>query len=171
MNKTKTTSKEPVVLAIYPHKRALGYAVMNSPTSMITCKHRYVNLRNATSGTSFIATLVDLYEPDLIVLESKASREQYRGERLLKFFSNLEKHIVTLARPIHHVSRKEIRMTLSVSDKNEMNDALIERFPRLAEHKPRQRAVCDSGEPESQCAFDALSLALTFYLMHHPTAS
>lgn len=170
MSKTKTTDQWPVVLAIYPHKRAIGYAVMNSPTSVIMCKCRYMNLRNATSANSFISTLIDLYAPDLIVLESEESRKQYRGDRLLEFFSKLEKHIATLDIPIHYVSRKDIRITLSVTDKNEMNDTLVERFPRLADNKPRQR-IWDSGEPESQCAFDALSLACIWYIMNAPTNS
>ena len=163
MDQTKITNTRSVILAIYPHMKTIGYAVMDSPTSVKKSGYRYVSAYDAKSYLRYIASLVHLYEPDLIILEDEKSRKQFRGAYMQQLFWDIEEVITQLGVTKIHYSRNDIRKRFGKIDKQEIAEYIVTYFTWSDDRIPKPRVSTDGSESPSMSEFDALSLCITHY--------
>jgi len=112
-----------------------------------------------------IKELIDLYQPDSVVVEDctgKDSRRCLRIQELIKGIINLatNKKIKT-----YSISRSDVRKAFSEANaytKYEIATEIAKRFPCLSFHLPPVRK-CFMPEDYRMAIFDAISLALSFY--------
>lgn len=163
MEKTKTANQKSTVLALYPHHKALGYAVMDIPTDVRSSNYRYLTPKNPMHYIDYVSNLIERYQPDLILLESEKSRKSNRGTRMQEMFYRIEDVITKLNYPLKHYSRKVITDTFFGLNKPEIADMIIQQFPSYAEKRPQTRAKHDGSESPAWSEFDALSLVITHF--------
>ena len=129
------------VVAIYPHAKAIGYALMDSPTSVCISNYRYISVGNNAACMKYIASIIFLYKPACIVLESNKSRKQHRGTNVQEFFLELEQQLQKMNIPVYHYSREDIRTCFGASCKEEINHAITQQFPEYEDRKPKETKV------------------------------
>lgn len=163
MEQTKTANHGSTVLALYPHHKALGYAVMDTPTHVRSSNYRYLTPKNQDLYIDYVKNLIERYQPDLILLESVKSRKSNRGKRMQDMFYRIEEVITEKEFPLKHYSRKIITDTFFGLNKPEIADMIIQQFPSYAEKRPQTRAKHDGSESPAWSEFDALSLVITHF--------
>ena len=164
MLKTKTTNRKSVALGIYPHPKAIGFALMDSPTTIKESGYCYSSAKNKESYVRHIANMIRLHKPTVIILEHKDSRNQHRLNQMKYIFEEIEKVVHQLDYPLVQYSRKKIRTVFGNANKPEIAEALSEKFTDYKSRLPKKRQF-DSAESTKMCEFDALSLVYTHF--HH----
>ena len=156
--------KRNAILAIYPHPKAIGFAIMDSPNSVQKSSCRYITAKARTSEyLKFISSLIKLYTPKYIIIEDEQSRSQHRLEPMQDIFNTIESMITTLDYPILHYSRNDIRKAFGEINKPEIAQKIIEVFPKFKDRLPKQRISTDGAESPAMSQFDALSLCITYF--------
>ncbi len=163
MRQTKITNTKSVILAIYPHMKTIGYAVMDSPTSVKKSGYRYISAHDKQPYLGYVAALIKLYDPNLIILEDEKSRKQFRAKYMQQLFWDIEEVITQLSITKIHYSRVDIRNQFGPMDKMEIARQIAEIFPRYINRIPKPRVSTDGPESPKMSEFDALSLCITHY--------
>ena len=163
MSQTKITNKASAILAFYPRPKVLGFALMDSPTSVLESGYRYLSSKDVTSYVEFVSALVRYYQPALIILESEKSRRQHRGKHMLHTFKKIETMIVQLNHRITHYSRADIRSHFGRIDKHDIARKVAKQFPEYRDRVPKPRASFDGAESPKLSEFDSLSLGITHF--------
>lgn len=164
MLKTKTTNTKSVALAFYPHPRAIGFGVMDSPTHIVESGCRYISAKQNEAYISHIEDTIRLYNPAVIILEEEHSRNQHRLNHMKFIFEKIEQVVHQLGYPILYYSRKEISNVFGGLNKPEIAEALTDTFSDYKSRLPKKRKS-DEAESPRMSEFDALSLVYTHF--HH----
>jgi hypothetical protein len=156
--------KRNAILAIYPHPKAIGYAIMNSPASIQESGCRYITAKDRTPDyLRFIESLIRLNRPITVIIESEQSRNKHRLEYMQYIFRQVEIMEDRLNHSLTHHSRKEIRKCFGEKNKPEIAQAVARKFEDLQHKLPKQRVSTDGAESPSMSEFDALSLCITHF--------
>lgn len=163
MGQIKTTPpNEDAVLGIYPHPKAVGFAVMNSPTSIEASGRRFINAKYETLAyLKFITALIKLYKPKYVILEDEESRNKHRLTQMKDMFRQIEITIVQMNHSLIHYSRADIRRRFDDRNKPEIAEKISRIFPSYIDRLPKERVSTDGAESPTMSEFDALSLCLT----------
>ena len=164
MEKTKTTTTKSVALAFYPHPRAIGFGVMDSPTRIVESGCTYVSSKNIGTYLIHIANTIHLTNPAVVILEDHDSRKQHRLKSMQQVFLHIEDMVRQLGYPLCHYSRKEITTVFGGLNKPEIAEAIAEKFDDYTHRLPKKRKF-DEAESPRMSEFDALSLVYTHF--HH----
>ena len=152
-------------LSIDPTYRGFAFAVMEGSERLVDWglpQIRDQGQRKATIAAfaAKVESLIDLYRPQLIVLESPhATQRQKKAVARIELVAEIaEKHGLA----VRFISRDDIRWHFhsSGSRKYEISVALARLFPELESRLPRKREIW-TAEDERMSIFDAVSFAVT----------
>lgn len=153
------------VLAIDPTSKGFGFAILEGPKRLIDWGVKEVGDNSNDRCISKVEELIDIYQPDGIVVEDFTGKDSRRCPRV----QELIKGIIGLAtkRKIktYSISRPDVREVFSKSGaytKHEIATAIAKRFPELFLRLPPVRK-CFMPEDYRMAIFDAISFALSFY--------
>ena len=154
------------VIAIDPTWHGFGVVVLEGPTNLIDwgMKKSYSdNSRNAIVRK--IKTILDFYEPDVLVVEDCAHRLSRRGTSAREIIRAILELAAQTAVKTRRVSIVSVRQAFSEdgrATKHEIAIALTSQFPELGVHLPAKRKAWMPEDPR-MAIFDAAALALTAF--------
>lgn len=129
------------VLAIAPAHRGFGYAVMEGREMLVDWGVKEVRDKRACYEDK-ISELINLYQPDAIVIEDALNEVSSRCDRikgLIKFIATLafEKKIEFCR--VSKEDVKKIYVKLSIATKHQMAEKIAFQFPELVPCLPPKR--------------------------------
>lgn len=162
------SAKGPLALAIYLSSRGFGYAVFEGPTSLIDWGVTGVKAVRHDKNTQCllkIEHLIELYQPDVLVIEANAALESRRSRRIRKLSQKIVERASKLKIRAESFSRPMVREFFSefeAGTKQEIANTIARWFPELAPRLPPARKFWMS-EDARMSLFDAVALGLTFF--------
>lgn len=165
----RESSNTKRLLAIDPCTLGFGFAVLEGqePEMLVDWGIKTVKGDKNAGCLKKIAGLIELYDPQIIVLENTTCQESCRGLRIQALILDIVKLALHKRIKTRSFSRLQIKKAFSSSGtitKYQIAVAITERFPELAPRLPRIRKSWMS-EDERMSIFDAVALALCFYIV------
>src|SRR5579863_1557710 len=107
------------VLAVDPASRGLGYAVLESPDTLIDWGFRNVRrVRKDIRSVEYVEMLLRRYKPDVLVLESfDADNHVHRSSRVLALLNAFRSVATKRGIRCERVSRHAVRAVFASSNK------------------------------------------------------
>lgn len=170
---TKTLTKYQLVMAVFPSTRGFGFTVFEGPLRPVDWGVKIVSDDKNSRSLEKVEKLVELYKPDVIVVED------YKGEgsRRAKRIEELVNDIVSLAKEydiaVECYSRANIRSFFSrygAVNKYEIAKTIAGWISSFETSLPPPRKIWES-EHHRMALFDAASLALTHFYFSHKEAA
>ena len=153
------------VVAIDPGGQRFGFAVLEGRDQLIDWGLRKFPGGRTARGMRRVVEVVDLYDPDVIVIEDVSSKHAGRSPRTRRLVKAVVELGARLGIPTHSFSRSGIRATFLQSgafSKEEISAVIVKRFPILALRLPPIRKPW-MHEDHRVNIFEATALALTFF--------
>ena len=150
------------VLAIDPTSKGFGFAVLEG-SALVDYGIREAKGDKNSASLKKIADLLELYQPQIIVLENptaKGSRRCLRVQELIGEIKVLASAKKVKTCSISRLQVKKVFALLGASTKYQIAVEIAKRFPELELRLPRIRKPWMS-EDERMSIFDAAALALT----------
>ena len=152
-------------LAIDPTSKGFGFAVLESPATLIDWGVRHASEDKNRRSLEKVSELIDRYQPDVLVVErttAKGCRRRLRARQLIEDLPGLAlEHGLRTKR----VSRRRAQLCFyktGSATKRQVAVALTERFPELEPHLPPMRKPWMS-EDERMSIFDAVAFGYASY--------
>ena len=165
----KTLPKYPRVLAITPSTRGFGYAVLEGHKLLVDWGVRSIEGDKNSGSIKKVEEMIDLYIPQVIVLEDTATKGSRRSARI----QALTKRLVALAGrrtiKVALFSQKQIGRVFfgdTGGTKYALAEIIVERFPEELGFRlpPKRRAWM--SEDSRMDIFDAVALALAYFYLY-----
>jgi len=160
------SEKNQTVLALYPNRYGIGYAIFDSPNNLVEYGIGYI--RPAINGKALkrVQEYIAYYKPDIILIRNteKNSKTSKRTEKLINMICK-EARLQNL--DIHSLTRTQIKnvfIQFKAKTKYQISEKIIEWFPQLLSYQYPKRKEWMS-ENHNTGVFDAISLALTYYYL------
>jgi hypothetical protein len=168
------TLAEKRVLAVDPTHRGFGYVLLEGPDFLVDWGVYSVSGTKNLACARALAQLIDLYRPDVLVLEDSSVKDCRRRARVRRLLDELGALARQRGLQVRNVSRKKVTQTFARQtslNKNELAQVIVTRFPELTPHLPPQRKPWMS-EDARMAIFDAAAFALTLFaaLKHRANA-
>jgi Holliday junction resolvasome RuvABC endonuclease subunit len=109
--------------------------------------------------------LIEIHEPDVVVLEDVWALGSRRGPRLRRLQSLITNHAEGQSLELHHLSRVQIRACFKATGaatRYEIAQAIAAHIHAFERRLPPPRQIWEA-EDKRMSLFDAAALALTFY--------
>lgn len=154
------------VLAIDPCTQGFGLAVLEGADQLIAYEIKEAKGDKNDVCLKKIADLMKYYQPDVVVLENPTGEGSRRSARVQKLIGETMKLASIKKIKTRRFSRSQIRRAFSSSEvltKHQIASAIARQLPEIASKLPKPRKSWQS-ENERMNIFDAISLALCFYL-------
>lgn len=157
------------ILGIDPVGSGFGFVILETdPIQLVdwgVARHSpKVRLQRETA----VRSLLERYEPTIIVLEHVRDVRSLRRHALEAFTESTAELLTQCGIPVHRYSRQDIRTTFAPSGqftKQGIATVLAAQFPELRSRLPGPRKLGNS-EDSRMSIFDALSFALTHLKFH-----
>jgi Holliday junction resolvasome RuvABC endonuclease subunit len=159
------------VLAVDPTSRGFGFVLLEGPSQLIDWGVSHACGDKYTWCLTRITHLIDLYSPEVIVIENSAGSGSRRTARVRQLLREIQALAMNRDIPTRRYSRSELRQAFSkfgARTKYQIAKAIVGSFPELASRLPpfRKPWMC---EDDRMSIFDALGLALAmFHFEHRP---
>jgi Holliday junction resolvasome RuvABC endonuclease subunit len=154
------------VLAIAPSTRGFGFAVLEGPETLVDWGVRTVRGDKNVRCVAEVNHLIELYQPNMIVLENCTAKNSKRHERIRKLIRGIAALAKSRGIKTERFSRTQVRCAFSANcsaTKEQIAEAIGERFPdELGSRLPPHRQPWMS-EDYRMTIFDAVALALTVF--------
>ena len=154
------------VLALYPNSRGFAYAFFAGPQELIDWGLQSTRAHRNARVLAKIRTQIELYRPDLILIEDHAGEGSRRGLRIQKLLDAIEVLGGDMGVGVSKLSMSQIRgvfelfgATTKYERAGFINTALPTNLPMPPMRKPWV------GEDYRMGVFDACSLAITYYYL------
>ncbi len=161
-----TSRKSTRVVVIQPSTRAVGFAVMEGSTRPIDWGLKFVTVRDRkTRCLQLTETLLELYQPSVLVVEDCQGRGSRRHPRIENLIEAMVKMASTKGTRICRISRSQVREAFDQAkalNKHQIATLVARRFRFLEPKLPGPRKIW-LPEHYIMSLFDAFSFALTFY--------
>ncbi len=159
-------SPNDIVLAIYPITRGVAFVLMKSPLAPIDWGVKGAPGRDKNARVlKTVAALIDLHQPDVILLEDPTSPRLRRAPRI----ERLTRAIESLARDqqieVHRFARLTVQQCFAqfgARTRYEIAATIATRIPAFERFLPPKRKLWMS-EDARMGIFRAAALALTYY--------
>jgi len=155
-----------LVLAIYPTTRGFGFALFEESLSPVDWGVKEVRQSNKNARClEKIALLMDLHQPDIVVLEDTTVKGSRRSARIRRLTRAIEHLALSRSIETHRYSRRAIRMCFAqagAATKYEVAQVIARQIAAYEPLLPPPRKIWMSEDPR-MALFDAAALALTFY--------
>ena len=162
---TTSHSTEKRVLAIDPASRGFGFAVLEGPAHLIDWGVIESRKRKKQRTLVQVARLMQLYHPDVLVLEDCLGRGSRRAPRIQELIGALQSLAVRRGIPVRHFSPAEVKAVICHSatrTKREVATAIAQRLPELAQRLPRPRLPWTSEDSRTNI-FDSVALGVAYF--------
>ena len=161
------TSKQSRILAVSLSSRDFGYAVMEGGNTLILYGKMIINQDKNIRVLAHVKKMIARNGPGVLVLHDVDAKGTYRDPRI----KTLHRKVVELAKKhktkVVKISGTELRDTLlgdPKGTKQEMAESLAKQFPdELATRLPPKRKAWTSEDARMDI-FDAVGLAVVFWL-------
>lgn len=157
-------SWEGRVLALDPISRAFGFVVLEAPGRLVDWGVRQTRTDKEQATIGKVRLLVELYRPDIVVVEDCLHGSSRRRERVRVLVETIVRLGDELAVDVRRIPRSLVTVVfdaVGATTKYGIARALSERFPHVARRLPPVRKPW-MAEDERFAIFDALALAVAF---------
>jgi Holliday junction resolvasome RuvABC endonuclease subunit len=158
------------ILAIDPTHRGFGYVVLEGHRLLVDWGIRDQRGAKKAGCIRAVARLIELYQPDTLILEDNSVRGSRRRERVQQLIHNLcelaKRHKVQVRR----ISRLMVRKTFAsqgAANKHQIAHAIAAQFPELTSRLPPERKPWMS-EDTRMAIFDAAAFAVVHLRLRLP---
>jgi Holliday junction resolvasome RuvABC endonuclease subunit len=158
------------ILSIDPANRGFGFAVMEGPETLIDWGVKEVEDNKVSHYLHRITKLIDLYQPDYLILEAFDNKGSRRCKRVRELIVRIMKLALERKIKIKCYSRDDIRKVFSQYNaftKHQIATTIASLLPELSPRIPPFRKPWMS-EDYRMAIFDAVSFTLTFYYAKNP---
>ena len=158
--KDKTT-----VLALYPNRFGVAYALFDSPTDLIEYGIGSISTLNHNKCTQRIKQYIDYYKPDIIITRNLIDLKRRKSKRIEKLIGAICKEAKTQNMKVYNYTRTQIKSvfeTFKATTKYKISQKLIEWFPQLRFYEFPSRDQW-MAEHYNAGVFDAASLAVVHW--------
>ena len=163
MGKPATT---PVVLAVAPVSRGIGYALFEDPKSPIDWGVKTARITKDETCQRHVESLILFYQPDVLVLER--FDENTNRQRVAELNNNLSVLGAYTGVEVARLHRDNVQAVFSeFGSKTKFGVAktIAEWLPELGVQMPRYRKPW-KNEDHSMAMFEAAALALSYYYIN-----
>lgn len=161
----KTINK--TILALFPNRWGVGYAVFNTPKDLVDYGIGYVQPVSNKKSIERVKKYIDYFNPDVVLIRNISKSSMKTCRRTKQLIAYISKLIHSKNLNIYEYSRnqiKEVFEQFEVSSKFEITKKIIEWFPALESMGFPKRKKWMT-ENNNMGIFDAISLGIThFYL-------
>jgi predicted exporter len=162
MNNTDISNR---YLAIHPTTNGLGYVVLEEDTSLIKWGAYSARRDKNQNCLLMLATLINRYDPTIVVLEARDSHDRKRTERIRQFISQAKSYVRRNGIVVRSVQRRQVQKFFErqgATTKYEIALCIVEWFPELSSYLPSKRKTWESEYPHMGM-FEALAIGLTVF--------
>lgn len=158
--------KPPVVLAVYPSARGMGYCVFRSPDELIDWGCSEFRMNKSKRSIKRINQLIKFYQPTQAVLEDTQVNACKRHERIKTLIKDITAHLIAVDIPVKHYSTLDVSSVIPAMNKESRAQQLAKLLPELKDSLPAKRKLWENEHRNIQM-FDAVALAQTYYYLEH----
>lgn len=156
------------VLAVHPASRGFGYAVFESPRTLVDWGVKSTRRDKARQTLEKVTELLWLYGPEALILEdSSGSRRGLRVEQPLTSLKALALLKGVKPRAVSKGQVRNVFLEFHAQTREQIAIVLADRFPELAPWLPRHRKPYMSDDYR-MAALDAAALAFTYIQTRWP---
>src|SRR5262245_8470832 len=162
---SRAYTKDIRLPAIDPSTRGFGFAILEGPNRLIDWGVKETKTDKKNRSLKLITDLIELYQPNVVVLEDYAGKGSRRCGRVRELINDISKLAVKRKVKVRSFSRLKVKQSFSESgatNKYKIAVEIAKRFPELATRLPRFRKPWMS-EDYRMSMFDAVALAGTFF--------
>jgi len=160
-------ASQKTVLALYPNRFGVAYALFGSPTELIEYGIGNVQPVNNKKAMKKIRRYIDYYKPDILITRNLNDFKGRKSKRIAKLIDLICREARTQALEVHSYTRTQIKSvfeSFSATTKYQISQKIIEWFSELKayEFPVRKRWM---AENYNAGVFDAISLAVAFWYL------
>lgn len=157
------------VLALYPNHRGYGYALFEGPRELVAWGLKTLRSHKNARSLDNIRAQIDLYEPDVLVIEDYEGEGSRREQRVRELLDSIEGLTHEHSFEVCKYSRSEIRKVFEffgATTKQEIASFIAASSPSNELEMPEVRKpwMC---ERYKMGVFDAIAFGLTHYYLKH----
>jgi len=155
----------PIVLAVDPTVRGMGYVVMEGPNDVIDWGTTHSMFAKNSFVKRKVAQLIRYCSPEVMVIENVD--EGKRCARVVTLLKTLERMANENGITVAKISRSNVQAAFSnfeVHTKHEIAEKLTEFFPPFKRLLPGKRKIWDA-EDARYGVFDAAALGFAYYYL------
>lgn len=160
-----------LVLAVYPTTRGFAFTLFESPLSPVDWGVKEIAGPNKNAEcVESIAKLVDIYQPDAVVIEDCTASGSRRSSRIRRLYRAIDTWAGNQAIETYRYSRNLIRETFGkfgALTKQEIAETIAKHIPAFEHRLPPERKPWMS-EDSRMGIFDATALIFTFFHLGAP---
>src|SRR6266478_7423441 len=112
---TRASSMEARVLAVDPTHRGFGYAIFEGPDLLVDWGERNIRGQKNAGSVEAVARLIELYRPDVLVVEDPSCSDCRRWPRVQLLIRELGGQAVRMNIKVRRISRAKVRKVLAAS--------------------------------------------------------
>lgn len=155
-----------VVLAIYPTTRGFGYIIMCSPLSPVDWGVRDIRAKQKNAAClQKVSALIDVHQPDVIVLEDPTAPGANRSERIKHLCQAIARLADGQSVEVHVCPRSRVSeffKSFGARTRHEVAIVIASQVTALERFLPARRKIWQS-EPRHISIFNATALAMTYF--------
>lgn len=155
----------PLILAISPTSHGMAYALFDKPTSPLDWGIKKACIQKEKTCTRHLQNLIDLYEPDALIMPRKSSHP--KRTRIPKLVNNLAALAQEQSVQVFWYARSDVQTVFGQfgrPTKFGIAETICGWFPELRPRMPRNRRLW-MPEDYTMAIFDVIALAITHYFV------
>jgi Holliday junction resolvasome RuvABC endonuclease subunit len=156
------------VLAIQPTSRGFGWALFESPLSVIDWGTMTAKPSRPGRLLNRLERLINRYEPSILVIRDLGNNASKRTPSVARLTARIVMLAETNGIYVAQYDREAIKMCfrhLGAPTRYEIAQFIALHVEALRHRLPRKAAIW-AGESQAMSIFDAAALALTYFTMH-----
>lgn len=163
--KNSMDNKNKTVLALYPNRYGVAYALFNSPTELV--EYGIGNIQPVTNKKAIkkIKNYIGYYKPDIIITRNLNDLKNRKSKRIEKLIDSICREARSQNLEIHSYARnqiKEVFTSFKANTKYQISQKIMEWFSELKTYEfPKRKKWM--AENYNAGVFDAVSLAVVFW--------
>jgi hypothetical protein len=162
----KDIRRYATVLAVYPNTRGFAFVLFESPLSPIDWGVKEMRGRRKQGrSVASLGTILDRYQPDIMVLQDTSLTGTHRAKRVTKLNAAFAALAPGRSIPVYAYSRDVVRSEfeyLGAPNKQIMAQVIAKHIPAFERYVPPPRKPWMSQDARMGL-FDAAALALVFF--------
>lgn len=162
----ETKSATPV-LALYPNRFGIGYALFGAGDDLIDCGMGYIQPASNRKAMPRVRHYLSYYKPSILLTRAREPVKKRLGKRLERLTSLIEQEARRQNLEVHHYTRRQIQNVFDLfkaNTKYDISKKLVDWFPILKKYQfPKRKRWMNENHQTG--VFDAVSLAMVYYYL------
>jgi len=157
------------VLAIYPNRHGISYAVFDTPENLVDYGISFVQPISNKKMMEKIREYLDFFKPDIVLARNVNDLKKRAGKRTKKLIDRICAEAKSKGLEVHSYTRSDIQNVFSqfsASTKYQISKKLIEWYPVLKAYEFPKRGKWMS-ENHNTGVFDAVSLVMVYWYLQN----